>query len=86
MCSFSCPSIFCQRYCDALAAALNTKFGEDVEVIGVRDPRSSGRFEVTIVQTGELIHSKDTRGQGRCESQAEKDAVIAKIQAALDKQ
>lgn len=72
-----------QRYCDALAVALNSKFGEDVEVIGVRDPSTTGRFEVTIMETGELIHSKATRGQGKCESPAEKEAIFAKVQAAL---
>jgi hypothetical protein len=75
-----------QRYCDALAVALDSEFGADVHVVGKRDPMSSGRFEVTIKETGELIHSKATRGQGRCESKAEKDAVIAKVQAALEKQ
>jgi len=50
----------------------------------MKDPGTTGNFEVTIKSTGELIHSKTTRGQGRCEKQAEVDAIIAKIQAHLD--
>jgi hypothetical protein len=34
---------------------------------------------------GELIHSKQTKGQGKCESQAEKDALFALISAELAK-
>jgi len=46
----------------------------------------TGNFEVTLVSTGELIHSKTTRGQGRCETQAEKDAIFAKVRAYLEGQ
>lgn len=34
---------------------------------------------------GTLIHSKKTKGQGKCESKAEKDALIAIIAAELAK-
>ncbi len=43
----------------------------------------SGNFEVTVVSTGALIHSKTTKGQGRCEDAAEKEAVFEAVRAHL---
>ena len=45
------------------------------------DPGTTGRFEVTVGST--LVHSKATKGQGKCESAAEREAVIAAIKAAI---
>ena len=71
-----------KRYVDALAIALEDEFGSGVvEVVGVRDPATTGNFEITFVPTGELIHSKSTRGQGKCESPQERAAVIEVIKA-----
>jgi hypothetical protein len=36
------------------------------------------------VNTGELLHSKTTRNEGKCESEEARAAVIAKVQAYLD--
>ena len=47
----------------------------------LKDPGTTGNFEITFVHSGELIHSKKTRGQGKCESAAEKAAVVAAINA-----
>lgn len=44
----------------------------------------TGNFEVTIVNTGTLIHSKKTGGQGKCETMAERQAIVAKIKEALE--
>ena len=40
----------------------------------------TGNFEVTLVNTNELIHSKKGGG-GRCESSGEKEALFKKIEA-----
>jgi selT/selW/selH-like putative selenoprotein len=72
-----------QRYFDPLAVALEDEFPGQVEVKGVRDPQTTGNFEVVIQSTGELIHSKSKHGQGKCETQEERDAVIEKIRAHL---
>lgn len=45
------------------------------------DPGTTGRFEVTVGST--LVHSKATKGQGKCESAAEREVVIAAIKAAI---
>ena len=68
-----------QRYVDSLALALKEEFGSDVGVIYACDPNTTGNFEVTFVPTGELIHSKSTKGHGRCESKQEKDAIFAYV-------
>jgi hypothetical protein len=57
--------------------ALDDEFGPGVvEIVGQRDPKTTGNFEVTFVPTGELIHSKTTKGQGKCESAEERQAII----------
>ncbi len=54
-----------------------------------RDPGATGNFEVTLVETNELIHSKQTGGywfwQGKCGSDSERDVVLAKIKEFLSK-
>jgi hypothetical protein len=42
-----------------------------------------GNFEVSV--DGELVHSKTTRGQGRCETPEEQQKLIDSIQAIMDK-
>lgn len=49
----------------------------------LKDDGATGNFEVHL-GTGELVHSKATGGQGRCETAEETEAVIAKILAYLE--
>lgn len=73
------------RYVDELAVALEDRFGVGVvEVIGLQDSEITGNFEITLVQTGELIHSRATRNQGVCQSELERNQLFAKIQSYLD--
>lgn len=72
-----------QRYFDPLAVALDDAFPGQLKIVGVKDAGTTGNFEVFIEATGELIHSKTQRGQGRCETEDERDAVIEKIRAYL---
>jgi len=46
------------------------------------DEGTTGNFEVTLVETGTVIHSKNG-GKGKCETHAERDAVIDAIEAYL---
>ena len=57
--------------------------GTDVTFDIIKDAGVTGNFEVTLVETGELIHSKKS-GKGKCESNTERAAVCEKIQALLD--
>lgn len=46
----------------------------------IKDPATTGNFEVTLVATGALLHSKSKRGQGKCTTRDEVDAIIAQIE------
>ena len=70
-----------QRYYDGLAMALKKEFPGQLLLKGIQDPTTTGNFEVRIASTNQLIH---TKSQGLCQSQGEKEAVIAKIRAHLD--
>lgn len=76
--------IFCviQRYADNLAIALEDAFPGDIEVQAASDRGTTGRFEVTF--KGELIHSKATKGQGKCTTPAEVEAVVSRVRDMLN--
>ena len=44
---------------------------------------TTGNFEITISNTGQLIHSKKRMGQGRCQTEEEVEAVVAAIRSYL---
>ena len=48
------------------------------------DPGTTGNFEVTIVETGQLLHSKRRAGQGRCQTESERRAVLQQILERLE--
>jgi hypothetical protein len=55
-----------------------------VVVTPIRDPGATGNFEVVLVGAEmPLIHSKTTRGQGKCTTEEEVDAVLEAIDAFL---
>ncbi len=77
-------NIYTQRYFDPLAVALDDVFHDLITIKGIKDSTTTGNFEVTIGPSNLLIHSKKTRGQGKCETKAETDAIIEQIQSYLD--
>lgn len=64
---------FIDRFADALANDLDEEFPGQLEYKMIKDAGTTGAFEITL--GGKLIHSKLTKGQGKCESAAEKEAV-----------
>lgn len=50
----------------------------------VPDEGTTGNFEVTLVETNDLVHSKKA-GKGKCETDEERYAVISAIDAYLAK-
>lgn len=52
-------------------------------VTQIKDPGVTGNFEVTV--GGELVHSKMTKGHGKCTDATETQKVIDAIQTAVDK-
>jgi hypothetical protein len=63
---------------------LESEFDDDVEVEGCSDEGKTGRFEVIIEQSGELIHSKATKGHSKCETTAEQQSVIDAVKDYID--
>ena len=54
-----------------------------VELIPKEDRQVTGNFEVTVVGTGQVLHSKKHAGQGRAESLQEKRMILEQIQQLL---
>jgi hypothetical protein len=55
------------------------------EIIGKQDRRITGNFEVTVLETGTVLHSKQS-GLGKAESSAERMAILEKVQEMLDEE
>ena len=73
-----------ERYYSDLKAAVETQFPGKVNVLPIRDEDLTGNFEVTLVETQQLIHSKTKKGMGRCESPEERERLFAIVQLYLD--
>ncbi|KAL1514524.1 hypothetical protein AB1Y20_003622 [Prymnesium parvum] len=76
----SAPSLS-YRYAAALTSFLEDEFHSKVAVTSAPTPCTTGAFEVKA--NGTLIHSKLTKGHGKCETDAELDAILETIQAML---
>ena len=59
-------------------------FGGTLEFIEIKDRSLTGNFEVTILDTGELIHSKRSGRGGKATTSAERNAIAIKIEDALE--
>lgn len=65
--------------------ALDDQFPGLLDFIVKRDPIVTGNFEVSIINNGQLLHSKKN-GHGFCVSDSERQVVYNKIQAFIDSQ
>jgi hypothetical protein len=57
---------------------LFTHFIGQLQITPLRDPGATGSFEVTVLESGDLLHSKKN-GAGKCESPEERDTLFDKI-------
>ena len=74
-----------KRHALALQKKLRDEFTtDDLEITFLQDFGTTGNFEVFIENNNSLIHSKATKGQGRCENQSEVSAVIEHINEYLE--
>lgn len=56
-----------------------------VELIPVRDRGITGNFIVTVVETGQVLHSnKGGSRLGKAESMQERQAILAQVQVLLE--
>ena len=65
---------------------LKEEFEGIIGVQFIEDAGKTGNFEVTLVETGKLLHSKSIGGKGKCESNKERGVLIEQIQEYLDTQ
>ncbi len=77
-------AIYLSNQANGLKQCLTDEFKENVKVVMKQDAGTTGNFEVTLVETNELIHSKKG-GKGKCESTSERAAVVEKINEFLSK-
>jgi selT/selW/selH-like putative selenoprotein len=73
-----------ERYYSDLKGALEREFPGQVEVISVKDEDMTGNFEITLMGTNQLIHSKTKKGMGKCESSEERQKLFAIVKLYLD--
>ncbi|KAL3807981.1 hypothetical protein ACHAXA_000951 [Cyclostephanos tholiformis] len=66
----------------ALKDYLNQEFRDLIQVNEQRDAGITGNFEVTIVNTGKVIHSK-RRGMGHANTAQSRQAIVEQIREAL---
>eukprot|EP00980_Cylindrotheca_fusiformis_P020205 scaffold7294_cov93-Cylindrotheca_fusiformis.AAC.4 len=60
-------------------------FAKDIEIVGIKDPGFTGNFEITIIgDDRQLIHSAKTAGQGKAESDQEREMIVEFIQEYLE--
>ena len=70
------------RFYNMLCVALEDEFEDQVEVTYIRDQGVTGNFEITLLETGEVIHSKKNGG-GKCQTEEERNALFEKIREYL---
>jgi selT/selW/selH-like putative selenoprotein len=66
----------------ALKDVLTNEFRDRIKVNEKMDRGVTGNFEVTIVETGKLIHSKKG-GQGFADTAGKQQAIVSQILEAL---
>eukprot|EP01082_Thalassiosira_pseudonana_P003420 g3161.t1 g3161 contig12:1539913-1540281(+) len=72
-----------RRYFVALKDFLKSEFGDLIAIQEKMDRGITGNFEVIIVNTNTLIHSKRA-GQGKAESARERQFIVEQIRQALE--
>lgn len=80
---YSCSTGF-GRYYKGLRDFLNSQVGDQIELIPKEDRGITGNFEVTVLETGKLLHSTMKMGQGKATSNAERMVILDQIQELLD--
>ena len=67
----------------ALKDFLKKEFGDLITIQELMDRGITGNFEVIIVNTNTLVHSKK-HGQGRADSARERQFIVEQIREALE--
>ena len=75
-----------ERFFLALKEATEKQFPNSiVQLEGIKDIGTTGNFEITLMNTRTLVHSKKTQGLGKCESTEERTRLFKVIRSYLEK-
>jgi hypothetical protein len=55
-----------------------------IQLIPLEDHGLTGNFEVTVVGSGQVLHSKRNAGQGKAQTPAERMAILEQIQELIE--
>ena len=80
----SCGVGYTRQYLSLKKFLTAQPFANDIQIVGIKDPGVTGNFEVTVGDDRELVHSKRTAGQGKAESEQEREMIVEFIQEYLD--
>ena len=72
------------KYYRSLRDFLTSHLGDQIELIPKVDRGTTGNFEVTVVASGQLLHSKRTKGQGKATSMEERMVILDQIKEILE--
>lgn len=72
------------RYSHALRDYLKQTFGNTIKIVESMDRGITGNFEVSIVESGQLIHSKRSGRVDKATSARERGDIVEQIRLALD--
>ena len=77
-----------RRYYNALKEHLLSKInGHKLEILPLEDRGTTGNFEVTVLGTGQVLHSKRnnfSKGQNKAETDRERQAILNQIQVLIE--
>jgi hypothetical protein len=61
--------------------------GHKLEILPKEDPGTTGNFEVTVLGTGQILHSKRnnvSKGQNKAETDRERQAILNQIEVLIE--
>ena len=67
------------RFFDSLEEAIDNEFPGMVELEPIKDIGITGNFEITLMQTNMLLHSKTSMGLGMCDLADERQRLFGLI-------
>ena len=84
--TYTLPRWNYDRFFVSLKESLDKEFPNKIEYEPIQDIDVTGNFEITLMQTGQRIHSKKHGELGTCDSVEEKDRLKKILKAYLSYQ
>ena len=77
-----------RRHYDGLKDFLSSQpdVSDKIELVPREDAMVTGNFEVSVIKTGQVLHSKRHAGQGKAQSESERNAILEQIKELLEEE